>query len=1020
MAVIRRNHRAAPNLGVILAVWVLAAGVMAGETDSPDDRPRFERLDPGLGLSHNSVHAILQDRTGFLWFGTPDGLNRFDGHDFVIFRHEPTDPNTISSNIVHALLEDRLGNLWIGTEAGVDRFVPTEGRFKRYDLERSSADGTRSRITELFETTQGALLAGFDGLYRYDAHVDRFARALSPNAESPARRELTGIAEDSNGVLWILERQFPGPTLLSRIRLETGDVRSFPVEPLELLPTDLLIAEDDRFWVDDSGPLHFDEREQRFVQVLGASERSAWAIHQLRNGDIWVGSNGGGLTRFGSEGLAPRRFLLGDNPGYLENFVRALVEDRAGTLWVGTHGGVYRFDPNRQYFSRLRHNGSDVNSLSHDAVSAIVEGTASELWIGTYGGGLNLHDLETGRTTRIGTGRSDSDHPSAVIRALATDGHGTIWLGTDDGLQSYDVESRTSRRHILSKRPDALTGAINNIQIDTAGSLWLATDLGLYRYDQATATAKRFPRTGDRTGPSAETLLGLLLDGSSGLWIGAEGRALNRLDFETGVFEHYPIVDEHGNSLASEGIWQIALDPSGDLWLATGSGLVRFDRTRNTFTHFSGRDGLPGTIVYGIAAGDAGRLWLGTNQGLSRVDLADPANPTFQNFDRGDGLGVTEFNRQAALRTSAGELFFGSMEGLVHFDPPAIRMNTNVPPVALTRLQHTNPEGVWSVDPATLGAWTLSYQDASFSFEFAALDFTNPRRNRYSYLLEGFDRDWSAVDGRRLARYTNVPPGRYRFRVRGSNNDGLWNDEGVALAVTIAAPYWHTWWFRGLAGLCVIGLLLGLHRYRVSQATALQQLRLRIASDLHDDLSSDLSGVAIWAELMRRRPHLTDADRQELGQVHRTATNMLDGLRDCVWNINPEHDSLSAMVRRMRLVADRLVGETPCRFVAHGADGTLPLDMTLRRHLFLMFKEALHNAVRHANASQIDITLNAHADGLVLRISDDGSGFDTTARGEGDGLSSLQRRAQQIGAHLEVESTPGAGTAITISTDLSR
>ncbi len=379
----RTKCSVASLLGVVVAVWVLATGGMAGEGRPDDDWPRFERLDPDSGLSHNSVHAILQDRTGFLWFGTPDGLNRFDGQDVVIFRHQPTDPDSISSNVVHALLEDRLGNLWVGTEAGVDRFVPSESRFERYDLEHSSPSGPLRRITELFETTNGALLAGYDGLYRYDPQTDRFGRALPANVKSRPRRELTGIAEDSGGVLWILQRQFPGPTLLSRMRLDTGDLQSFPVHPAELLPVDLLIDRDDRFWVDDAGPLHFDENEQRFVQRLEPSGLSAWAIHQQRNGDVWVGSSGGGLARFLADTPPPRQYLLGENPGFLENFIRALAEDRAGALWVGTHGGVYRFDPNMKHFSRLRHSSTDADSLSQDAVSAVVEGSADELWVGT-------------------------------------------------------------------------------------------------------------------------------------------------------------------------------------------------------------------------------------------------------------------------------------------------------------------------------------------------------------------------------------------------------------------------------------------------------------------------------------------------------------------------------------------------------------------------------------------------------------------------------------------------------------
>jgi signal transduction histidine kinase len=500
----------------------------------------------------------------------------------------------------------------------------------------------------------------------------------------------------------------------------------------------------------------------------------------------------------------------------------------------------------------------------------------------------------------------------------------------------------------------------------------------------------------------------ILEDGSFWAGLGIEG-LLVRIDPETGASQSYPL-RVNGKLLKSEGIWSIRDARDGRLWIGHGRGLSRFDPSTERFEHWFESDGLPGSIVYSVEVDELGRAWLGTNRGLVRFDERSPDAARFRIYDTSDGIASMEFNRNASYRAPDGEMFFGGVVGMTSFRPEEIHDDQRIPSITLTRIEILGSSRR-ELLPQGIEELVLSHGDSPVTFEFASLTFTNVRRNRYRYRLEGFDEGWIETGSRRYARYTNVPAGRYVLRVIGSNQDGVWNETGVSLPVTVLPPFWETWWFRSLLLVMTGSLLYSGHRFRMAKAIEVERLRLRIASDLHDELSSELSGMSMMADLVRRGETLSPEGGERLDELRRKALEMADSMRDTAWGIHPEHDTAGAMIRRMRSTAEMLLSDIPFTFDVQGIDADAPLPMSERRNLHLIFKELLHNVVRHASASAVHILFErVPPDGLCLTVADDGRGFDPRATGDGDGLRNIRRRARRIGATFELTRAEDGGT----------
>jgi hypothetical protein len=455
---------------------------------------------------------------------------------------------------------------------------------------------------------------------------------------------------------------------------------------------------------------------------------------------------------------------------------------------------------------------------------------------------------------------------------------------------------------------------------------------------------------------------------------------------------------------------------NGTLWAGTDRGLNRFDRTANIFRHFGVKEGLPNNFIYGVLEDGKGNLWISTNRGLSKFD---PQRGIFRNYDPRDGVQSNEFNLSAYFRSPGGEMFFGGVNGLNVFFPDSVRDNPYIPPVVITSLRISNELANLGTAHCLLRNIALSYDQNFLSFELASMDFSAPQKTQYAYFLEGVDESWNYSGSRRYANYTSLDPGDYVFRFKASNSDGVWNEEGGFVRIAIAPPFWATWWFRLAVVALFVGAAFAAYRYRINRIMEMHRMRLRIAGDLHDEIGSNLSTIVVASDMVGRRGTLQGQDRSQLSEISALAMQTANSMREIVWFINPEHDRLDDLLLRMKDVAIAMLGQTAYSFRSPDGSSDMHLTPDARRNVFLIFKEALNNVVKHAGATQVDIDIRVDGGIFRMSITDNGIGFDGKAIKRGEGLNNLHKRAAGIGAELGVTSAPGKGTSIVLTTRTS-
>ncbi len=821
---------------------------------------QFERLSFKDGLSQSSVMCIWQDQRGFMWFCTEDGLDRFDGYEFKVYRHDPNNPDSISSNYITAIYEDHAGNLWVGTNGGgLNEFDWRTETFKRY-LPNSDNPHSLSndRVLSIYEDHEQFLWVGTaGGLNRLDPSTGEFTHFV-PQHDDPnslSHSSVRSIFEDHTGTLWI-------GTLGGLERFDRTNNRFIHYQPNPDDPDSLrgsyivAIVEDqsDNLWVATDGGLNKLNRETGSWTSYQNVPDSQPSPHEsyLRSmyvdhfGILWIGTYGGGLEKFDPE---TEKFVYyqndpDDTTTLSNNYVWSIYEDRSGVIWVGTFDGISKYDRGREGFIHYVANPNNLNSLSDNRVLSICEDSQGYLWVGTYGDGLNRLNRSTGdwKHYRSASGISGT-LSSNTIRSIFEDHNGELWVGTEKGLDRYDPETDTFshyRPSVGSSDPLSDT-VVFPIYEDRSDNLWVGTlGGGLNRIDPKRQSLTHF-EVGQQEGEglSNNSILAILQDYRGYLWVGTWGGGLDRLDPNTGKFTHYRNNPNDPNSLSQNNVYAIHEDGDGILWIGTwGGGLNRFDPRTGFFKHYRTENGLPNDVVYGILSDVQGYLWMSTNYGLS---LFDPKTATFKNYDAGDGLQSNGFNAGAYYQSRSGEMFFGGGNGLNAFYPEKVIDNPYIPPVALTLLTQTGEPvhvkgAVEGVEQITL-PWPGNY----FEFEFAALSYIRPDKNQYAYMLVDFDKDWNYIGNRRFGRYTNLPGGAYTLRLKAANNDGVWNEQGISIRVRVMPPFWQTWWFRISMGILVISGVLGGYR-----------LRLKSIEDRNRDLSEQVAERTYEIEQRRK------------------------------------------------------------------------------------------------------------------------------------------------------------------------
>lgn len=714
-------------------------------------------------------------------------------------------------------------------------------------------------------------------------------------------------------------------------------------------------------------------------------------------GNLWLATYSNGLFRFSRTAGWTHPDV---ESGLTTRSLRSLFCDREGNVWAGTDGGgLLRLKP-RLWKMITRREG-----LGIDAVHSVCQDPQGRIWFG--GGTSRPYWLNDGALS-VAIPSPLSDPIDGVWAVLAARG-GAIWIGTYGG-QAFRYQDGALTAYGAAEGMRA--GSVRALLEDRRGAIWVGGVRGLDRIDRGEVT--HFSR---RDGLSSDRVQALAEDSQSHLYIGTADGGLNR--FQDGRFTAY--TSKQG--LPDDVVTALYVDGGDALWIGThGGGLSRFQAGR--FFNYRVKGGLPARSVGPLLEDDDGHFWMASDLGIIRVsrqELAEFAggrrrSVNYVAFDRSDGLATVEVSgiQPACLKARDGTLWFGTAKGAAFVEPRALRVHTLPPPVIVEDVR---------VDDEVVAARgsdvvTLQPNQRRVEFRFTGLSFAAPTRVRFRYRMEGFDPDWVEGGNVRSASYTRLPPGTYRFRVTACNNDGVWNEVGASLGVVVIPAFHQTWWFLLLVLAAVAGLSSALFHVRVSRLKQLARLRARIAGDLHDEIGSNLGSIILLSELTQQVEALPPDAHVSFQEINATAQRSAGAMRDIVWFLNPDFDTLADMVVRMREFARTLLAGLECEFVASDCLSAQRLPLEFRRNVFFTFKEMLHNVVKHAAATQVGIHLEVIGHRLTLRVRDDGRGFDPAAATSGHGLRSLHRRVVDLGGELVVESAPGKGTTVTLTVTL--
>lgn len=820
----------------LLIVLSLPSFVYAAEVN-----PHFEYITADQGLSQSGISSIFQDSQGFMWFGTQDGLNKYDGYDFKAYKYNALDSHSLSDNFITSIYEDNLGTLWIGTDGGgLNKFNRETEQFTRYIHDVDNPHSlSRNRVLSIYQDRFGTLWVGTDGggFNKFNPETEQFTH-YQHQFDDPHRLSndiIFSIYEDHLGTLWI----GTGGGGLNKFNRETGQFfhyKNNPSNPNSLSDDTVLSIHEDqsaRLWIGtkNGGLNEFDRESGQFFHYIHDPDNPNSLNHNTVNsiaedqlGNLWLATSSWFGNSYGSgfDEFIPKngQFFHYNhdykNPKSLsDNLVNSLWVGNDQILWIGTvFSGINKLDLKESKFLHYKNDPANLNSLSDNHVMSIDEDHFGQIWIGTSEGGLNKLERQTGKFTHY---KHNSANPynlsSNNIWSIYEDKDGMLWIGTfGSGLDKFDRKTKkvTHYQHNPNNPYSLSDNTVTFIYEDHLGTVWVGTLRGgLNKFDPESEQFTYY--TNEPNNPNSLSDISAFLiheDHSGTLWIGTLNGGLNKFQRETEKFIHYKHNANNPNSVSYDRIVSIYEYPSGTLWIGTfGGGLDKFDIATETFTHYTEKDGLPNNSVVGILADDDGNLWLSTGKGISKFN---PKTEIFRNYDVSDELQGNEFDGvKAYLKSKTGEMFFGGLNGFNAFYPVQVKDNPHIPPIVISDFKKFNESVKLDKSISEIESIKLSYKDSFFGFEFAALDYTNPLKNKYAYKLEGFDKDWIYSGTRRYASYTNLNGGTYIFKVKGSNNDGVWNEEGTSIKILITPPPWKTWWAYTLYIVVLVSAVMG-------------------------------------------------------------------------------------------------------------------------------------------------------------------------------------------------------------------
>ena len=993
-------------LRAALSALLLALGISRADAQ----KLQFRQLTPDDGLSSSRVQSIVQDSRGFMWFGTTKGLNRYDGYDFAIYRHRADDSTSLAGNDALTIYEDREKALWVGTPAGLSRYDRERDAFRNYQV----VAGDTIQVSAILEAHGTLWLGTARGLYKFD----RATGKATPYGEL-RNLEIQGLFEDSGKHLWIATKG-SGARELDPV---SGSVKSWTVDPENSDSPTLYQGRDARQFVEDAeGAIYMALADGGLAKINRATggvtlyqhddedphSIAINAVYSLRldgTRGIWVGTENGGLDYFdfATRRFSHNKFDPNDPRGLNSNSIWAIHRDPTGTLWLGTFaGGVNISLQNGDAIRRYRSVAGDASSLSFNSVMAFLEDSRGSTWVATDGGGLNRFDRATGRFQHYS--KKTSNLNSDAVLALTEDKLGKIWIATWAGAVSRFDPATGRFTPYTPKNSGMADDHAFAVHAARTGGVWIGTyQKGLQRVDPATGVFGA-PILLGKGKQSQIRVITELTDGR--LLLGTVGGGMYEFNPATGRQRSYAIGKD---GVSGPAVHAIVESSPGIVWVGTSNGLDRLDRGNGKFEHFTEADGLPGTAVNGIAIDGSGQLWVSGDRGIARFD---PARKKTKAYTVADGLQGSEFNSGAYYKGRDGAVYFGGAKGFNLLEPERITENTHVPQVALTGFQLYNK-------PVAIGAkgspleqsitvvrkLVLHHDQSVFTIEFAALDFVAPEKNRYAYKLEGLDDEWNDVGTKRVASYTNLPAGSYVFRVKGTNNDGIWNEEGTSLAIRIVPPFWASWWFRTVLLLAAAWGVRSALRVQRARRESLEQMNANLAEAADRDRRAQQYLERNVLEVLDAMERFSEGDLSVSLAVENG--DAIGRLRS---GVNTAVSNIRSMVQQVRDVLDSTV-QTSRQIQAETSDLSRGAEEQISQTLLVagaaqqMAQTVSTTTASIAEASDIAQRsgMEAHEGGRIVR--DTFSGMDeivSTVSISARTVQSLGRSSEQIGAITRV------------------
>lgn len=966
---------------------------------------RTTLINSDKGLSQNSVYAFCKDTRGFIWIGTGDGLNRYDGKEFVVFRNRPNDNTSLDGFVINnEMYEDEFGRLWFSTERNLICFDQAKRNFQSLvPFGDKQMWGNKYIVSiDSIENCVWFIQSGF-GLYSYDYVEKKFNQYEFPKWDMKRNpfSDAHGV-DDGKGNIWVSAHdglflfhknsaswvKEIGGNNFSELCMDSGGA-------IWLLNPDSLFA--------------YDPQKKLLTQIKNSVYKSGpyYSMTPDDKGNVWVGTLDGDLF-YGST----RDYLMhwsGNVPSLTgsENAsqLSCLYYDPSGLIWIGTEGGgVVKFDLNFNNFKNFPSPESPVSSIYVKSLYNDADGT---IWIGTFKKWIYLFNPDTREITQLPLPKNKYfDQPTGVVYSIAKDADGIYWIGYNGLLVAYNKKKQEFFLHPLPSNPEEHSYIINHIRVEK-NYLLLSTINGVFKVKKMNGESDvKFKEIFSLA--ISESLL--TKDGS--LWVSSlyhglmkitpEGKIEKRIASNTGI---RCILEDTENKI---------------LWAATQSGLLAVHLPTGKSRFYSVSSGLLNPYLYGIVK-TGHQIWVSSNRGLARGIIRFHNGNIFPEiafkcFTKEAGLQSDEFNTGAYCRSDDGTIFFGGINGINWFKPEQIITNTHKPSVTITELRIN--DSIYNASPSVeyLKSITSNYRNNTFLIKFIGLEFHNPEGIHYRFRLEGLDKKWTEGKTSREVRYANLPPGNYKFQLFAINSDGVPSDE-LNLAIRVFPPFYKTWWFLTLLFTTITLLIVLITKY-ISQVKlknririlekekAVEEERHRISKEMHDDLGAGLTQISLISEAAKRRNNNGNFPRRELNDIADTSKKLIENVSEIIWAMNPDFDTLSGMVAYLREQISKLLEYSGKKFKLDIAQTfpDQPISNIRRKNIIMLAKEAVNNAIKHSNATEVNVAVRFPDNRMVFQIEDNGRGFDTEGAGSGNGLKNFKYRTDMLGGSVRIHS----------------